>query len=79
MLNSKSLSTGSNIYYPGGYVGIGTASPNVPLSVANISLSGINTTGSFQIGQSDSYNLALDNNEVQARYNGAGSAMYLQY
>jgi hypothetical protein len=70
---------GSNIYYNLGYVGIGTATPNAALSLANTSLTGIATTGSFQIGQSDTYNLVCDNNEVQARNNGTGSNLYLQY
>jgi hypothetical protein len=70
---------GADIYYNLGKVGIGTATPNAALSVANTSLTGIATTGSFQIGQSDTYNLVCDNNEVQARNNGTGSTLYLQY
>jgi hypothetical protein len=62
-----------------GNIGIRTTSPNAPLSVANTSLGGISTTGSFQIGPSSTYNLVFDNNEVQARSNGAASTLYLQY
>ncbi len=62
-----------------GNVGIKTTSPNAPLSVANTNLGGISTTGSFQIGQSSTYNLVCDNNEVQARNNGTNSPLYLQY
>lgn len=70
---------GSDIYYSLGKVGIGTSTPDAAVSVANTSLVGITTTGSFQIGQSNTYNLVCDNNEVQARNNGTGSTLYLQY
>lgn len=72
-------SNGTGIYYNPGYVGIGTSTPEAALSVANTSLSGIATTGSFQIGQSNNYNLVCDNNEIQARYNGSGITLFLQY
>ena len=62
-----------------GNIGIGTNTPATRLAVANSSLGGIATTGSFQIGENNDYNLVLDNNEVQARANGAGSPLYLQF
>jgi hypothetical protein len=71
--------SGSNIYYNLGFVGIGTATPDARLSLANTSLGGIATPGTFQIGLSNTYNLVCDNNEVQARNNGVGSTLYLQY
>ncbi|MEO8149552.1 MAG: tail fiber domain-containing protein [Bacteroidia bacterium] len=60
-------------------VGIGTVTPAASLSVKSTSLSGINTTGSFQIGESNTTNLVLDNNEVQARFNGTGSTLFLNF
>jgi hypothetical protein len=71
----------ANVLYinSAGNVGIKTTAPDASLSVANTNLGGIGTTGSFQIGQSNSSNLVLDNNEVQARANGIGSSLYLQF
>lgn len=60
-------------------VGIGTASPDARLNISNTSLGGIGTTGSFQIGQSNTTNLVMDYNEMQARNNGSASTLYLQY
>jgi hypothetical protein len=79
ILNSKWLSSGANISFTGGNVGVGTLTPEAPLSVANTSLGGIATAGSFQIGPSNNYNLVCDNNEVQARYNGGANTLFLQY
>ena len=72
---------GTAIYcsYTNNWVGINTNSPDAALSVASTSLGGIATTGSFQIGGLATTNLVLDNNEVQARYNGGGSTLFLQY
>lgn len=60
-------------------VGIGTAAPDARLTLANTSLVGIGTVGTFQIGPSNAYNLVMDNNEMQTRYNGTASTLYLQY
>jgi trimeric autotransporter adhesin len=70
----------SNLYMQvgGGYLGVGTNNPEVKLQVNNgtdVSASG---GGYLQLGSGSVSNLALDNNEVQARNDGAASALYLQ-
>lgn len=79
MVSSQWLTSGSDIFFTGGNVGVGTTIPDAPLTLANTSLGGTGTTGSFQIGQSNTYNLVCDNNEVQARFNGGSNTLFLQY
>ena len=80
VLNIEPNSIANAIYIKsGGNVGIRTSTPDAPLSIASINLTGLASPGSFQIGQSNSYNLVCDNNEVQARNNNGLSALYLQY
>jgi hypothetical protein len=71
----------ANVLYinSAGNVGVKTASPEATLSVANTSLAGIATPGSFQIGQSNANNLVLDDNEIQSRFNGGANPLLLQY
>ena len=60
-------------------VGIGTIQPNAPLHIkggSDVSL-GLGT-GQIILGNEDGTNLAMDNNEIQARNNGATSTLYLQ-
>ncbi len=62
-----------------GNIGIGTAIPNARFNVmvgGNVSLK---TTDSFLLGAVSAANLAFDNNEIQARNNGNGSTLYLNY
>lgn len=62
-----------------GKVGIGTKTPeallNIPVN-GNVTLT---TTDNFLLGATASSNLAFDNNEIQARFNGSGSTLYLNY
>lgn len=62
-----------------GKIGIGTTTPeallNVPVN-GNVTLS---SSDNFLLGAITSYNLAFDNNEIQARYNGSGNTLYLNY
>jgi len=62
-----------------GRVGIGT---NTPLALLNVPVNGnvtLTTTDNFLLGNTASSNLAFDNNEIQARFNGSGSTLYLNY
>ena len=62
-----------------GNIGIGTTTPNARFHVmvgSNVSLT---TTDSFLLGSLSSFNLAFDNNEIQARNNRSGSTFYLNY
>jgi Chaperone of endosialidase len=70
---------GGTIYDNATNVGVGTTTPACKLAVSNTTLGGIATTGSFQIGESNTSNLVMDNNEVQARFNGGTSTLFLQY
>ncbi len=67
--------------YPrtGGTLGFGIASSVSLATFANQDLTGIATAGSLQIGASNTYNLVLDMNEVQARNNGVPSDLFLNY
>ena len=71
--------SGNVLFNNSGNVGVGTSSPDATLSVANTSLVGTAYPGSFQIGQSNGFNLVCDDNEIQSRYNGGANALLLQY
>jgi len=68
---------GNIILEENGFVGIGTNSPATRLHINNgtdVSLTG----GFLQLGSTSGPNIALDNNEIQARSNGALSTLYIQ-
>lgn len=67
--------------YPrtGGTLGFGIAPSSSLATFADINLGGIATNGSVQIGATNSFNLVFDNNEMQARYNGLATDLYLNY
>lgn len=75
----RSASNNIEIGTGGAKVGIGIVSPDARLNVENTNMTGITTTGAFQIGKSNTYNLVMDNNEIQTRYNGANGTLYLQH
>ncbi len=60
-----------------GYVGVGVADPLVRLHVDGGTDVGNASGGFLQLGAGNSYNVGFDNNEIQARYNGAVSRLTL--
>ncbi len=63
-----------------GNLGIGITSPaEALLNVAYTTSVSLSSPGSMLVGSTNSTNLAFDGNEVQARYNGAGNTLYLNY
>jgi len=79
-IQARNNGSASNLYMRvgGGNVGIGTGSPEVKLQVSNGSDLSASGGGYLQLGSGSVANLALDNNEIQARDNGVTSALYLQ-
>jgi hypothetical protein len=62
-----------------GSIGIGISNPGARFNVlvgSNVSLT---TTDNFLLGPVTGFNLAFDNNEIQARNNGNGNTLYLNY
>lgn len=64
---------------PGGKIGIGTSTPDARFTIAVGSGVSLSTTDSFLLGSVNGSNIAFDNNEIQARYNGAGSTLYMNF
>lgn len=74
--NSIEANGGATI---GGNVGIKTTSPNTSLHVADGSAVSLTGDGYALIGSKTSYNMVLHPYHVQARNNGVGVALYLNY
>jgi hypothetical protein len=63
----------------GGDFGIGTSAPDVPLHVDGGSDASLTSgTGDMVVGSVASTNIVMDNNEIQARNNGAPGGLFLQ-
>ena len=60
-------------------IGIGTSSPNMKLHVVGGSDMNLSGGGYAQFGSTTGWNLGIDENEIQARDNGAGNTLYLNY
>jgi Chaperone of endosialidase len=63
-----------------GRLGVGTQAPRVPLHVRTGSdiVSGTKSRGHLILGDDDAFNLALDNDEIQAKNNGGVATLHLQ-
>lgn len=55
-----------------------SSSVTTALSVAHSFVS-LTSPGAFQIGETNTFNLAMDNNEIQARVDSAANTLFLQY
>ena len=80
--------SGGNLYMDGNTftmnaannrIGIGTSSPNMKLHVVGGSDLNLSSGGYAQFGSTTGWNMAIDENEIQARDNGAGNTLYLNY
>jgi hypothetical protein len=73
------VKSGTNIYNENDKVGVGTTTPNTKLHVADGTEATLASgTGFVVVGNNAATNLVVDDNEVQARNNGAASALLLQ-
>lgn len=63
----------------GGKVGIGTKTPSARLNVVSTDYVSLSTPGILMLGDVGGYNMALDFNVIQARYNGSAASLYLNY
>ena len=61
----------------GDQVGIGTASPDAPLHVTGGVDAGLSGGGNFISGPTNSRNIVIDDNEINARNNGATASLYI--
>jgi hypothetical protein len=79
-IQARNNRSSANLYMQvgGGYLGVGTNNPEVKLQVSNGADVTASGGGYLQLGAGSVSNLAFDNNEIQARNNGAVSALYLQ-
>jgi hypothetical protein len=59
-------------------VGIGTISPDVKFNIRGGSNIGPTSGGYLQVGDGSLENIAIDNNEIQARTNGAATRLVIQ-
>ena len=75
----KTSNTGTYVYYNKGNVGIGTGNPKAKLHVTGGNNVQLSTGGYAIIGDTNSYNMALDYQVIQSRYNGSASSIWLNY
>jgi len=75
----KKNNTGTYLYYLNGNVGIGTAAPKAKLQVTGGSFATLTSPGYVIVGDTNGYNIGMDYDVIQARYNGNASSIYLNY
>ncbi len=61
-----------------GWVGVSTSNPQAPLHINSVNDADATSGGVLIVGKTNQRNLALDNNEIVARDNGATSTLKLQ-
>jgi len=72
------LQTNSAPFVLAGNVGIGTLTPTVKLQIEGGTGAAATGGGYLQLGASNTINIGFDNNEIQARNNGAVSKLFMQ-
>ncbi|MBI4718242.1 MAG: hypothetical protein HY763_10585 [Planctomycetes bacterium] len=77
-MNSDAVSTQMTLSSAGN-LGIGTITPAVKLHVEGGSDTGPASGGFLVLGAANSGNVSFDNNEIQARNNGAASTLYINH
>lgn len=74
----KRSTAGTYVYYQGN-VGIGTGNPKAKLHVTGGSYVTLTSPGFVIVGDTNGYNIGMDYDVIQARYNGTASSIYLNY
>ncbi len=69
--------TSDMVVDPNGFVGIGTSDPQTKFNIQNGSDVGNASGGFIQLGHTSELNIGIDNNEIQARNNGAVYRLHL--
>ncbi len=77
--SSQWKSTATDIFFNTGKIGIGTSTPESKLHVIGENYASLTTPGYLILGDVAGYNLAMDMNVLQARYNGGPAALYVNY
>ncbi len=77
--SSQWKSSSPDIFFNTGNVGIGTSTPVAKLNVVSPEFASLTTPGNLVLGELNGYNMAMDVNVIQSRYNGTAASLYLNY